>query len=151
MSKTKFISISLLLVGLTGYCLYLNRDWFARAPIQITHRAAPMLRTGKRANPAGNANPVVFNFNAFYRFKEIKVVATAELATNKYAHPLWHLNSSSNSVFLMNFAYGDRLRGMKPAIKGAAPDPLVPGVNYRLIVETDKGPASHDFSTTASR
>ena len=146
MSKTKFILTSLLLVAMAGLCLYLNRDWFASEPIQITHRVTPWLRMAKRADPANKGNPVVFSFNKFYRFKEIKVVAVCETATNKYPHPLWHLESSSNSVFVSSFTYGDRLRGMTPKVKGAAPDPLEPGVNYRLLVETDKGPAAHDFS-----
>jgi len=148
MSKTKFIFTALLLVALIGLCLYLNRDWFATEPIQITHRVTPWLRITKRVDPASKANPVVFSFNKFYRFKEIKVVAVDEIATNKYAHPLWHLESPSNSVFTTTFTYGDRLRGMTPKVKGATPDPLEPGVNYRLLVETDKGPAAHDFSTT---
>ena len=149
MSKTKFILTSLLLVGLVGFCLYLNRDWFGSEPIQITHRVTPWLRAGKRADPANKSNPVVFSFNKFYRFKGIRVVVAAEIATNKYAHPLWHLESSSNSVFVSTFTYGDRLRGMTPKVKGAAPDPLEPGVNYRLIVETEHGTATHDFNTTA--
>jgi hypothetical protein len=149
MSKTKFILTTVLLVGLAGLCLYLNRDWFAREPIQISHRVSPWMRGGRRFDSSGKANPVVFSFNKFYRFKEIKVVLAAEIATNKYAHPVWHLESSSNSVFTSTFSYGDRLRGMTPNVKGAVPDPLEPGVNYRLIVETDKGKGAHDFSTTA--
>jgi hypothetical protein len=149
MSKTKFILTTLLLVGLAGLCLYLNRDWFASTPIQISHRVSPWMRGGRRPDPLNKANPVVFTFDKFFRFKEIKVVLAAEIATNKYAHPLWQLESSSNSVFTSTFSYGERLRGMTSKVKGAAPDPLEPGVNYRLIVETDKGEASHDFSTTA--
>ena len=149
MSKTKFILTTLLMVGLAGLCLYLNRDWFASEPIQITHRVTPWMRSARRADPLNKANPVVFSFNKFYRFKEIRVVAAAEIVTNKYAHPLWHLSSTSNSVFASSFSYGDRLRGMMPKVKGAVPDPLQPGVNYRLIVETDKGAAAHEFSTTA--
>jgi len=149
MSKTKFILTTLLLVGLAGLCLYLNRDWFATEPIQITYRVTPWMRSARRANPLNKANPVVFSFGKFYRFKEIKVVAAEEIATNKYAHPLWHLASTSNSVFTSSFTYGDRLRGMMPKVKGAAPDPLQPGVNYRLIVDTDKGEGTHEFSTTA--
>jgi hypothetical protein len=149
MSKTKFILTTLLLVGLAGLCLYLNRDWFASETIQITHRVTPWLRSARRPDPQIKANPIVFSFDKFYRFKEIKVVISSELATNKYAHPLWHLQSASNSVLTSSFCYGDRLRGMTPKVKGATPDPLEPGVNYRLIVDTDKGAGAHDFTTTA--
>jgi hypothetical protein len=44
MSKTKIISIAILLVGLIGFSLYLNRDWFRGEGIQITHRLSPWMR-----------------------------------------------------------------------------------------------------------
>jgi hypothetical protein len=150
MSKTKFILTLLLLAGLGAWCLYLNRDWFRSEPIQITHRVSPWMRgaPGRRADPLNRGNTVVFAFNAFYCFNDIKVVVAADADTNKYAHPLWHLVSSSNSVLTMNFAYGERIRGMMPEVKGAITDPLEPGVQYRLLVETDRGPAAHNFTTT---
>lgn len=151
MSKPKFIATALLLIGLIGFCLYLNRDWFSTEPIQISHRVSPWMRGGRRPDPLNLGNPVVFTFNKFYRFKEIRVVLASELATNKHAHPLWHLASSSNSVFTSTFSYGDRVRGMQPAVKGATPDPLEPGIGYRLIVQTERGEAGHDFSTTARK
>jgi hypothetical protein len=151
MSKSKFILTTLLVVGLLGLCLYLNRDWFAREPIQISHRVSPWMRAGRRPDPLNKANPVVFSFAKFHRFTDIKVVLAAELATNKNAHPLWHLTSSSNSALTSSFSYGDRIRGMTPKIKGATPDPLEPGVPYRLVVETEAGRAMHEFTTTARR
>jgi hypothetical protein len=35
---------------------------------------------------------------------------------------------------------------MRPAVKGATPDPLAPGVNYRLIIEAGNLKAEHDFT-----
>ena len=75
----------------------------------------------------------------------LKVVSAAELATNKYAPALWNLVSESNSVPIKDFNYGAPIQGMHPAIKGAPPDPLEPGVKYRLFVETHSLKAEHEF------
>ena len=53
--------------------------------------------------------------------------------------------SDSNSVPVVDFSYGDYIRGMRPAVKGATPDPLEPGVAYRLVIEAGKRKAQHDF------
>ena len=152
MSKTKFIFTLLLILGLGAWCLYLNRDRFARQPIQISHRVSPWMRgvRGNRPDPLDKANPVVFSFDTFYKFTEIKVIMAGELATNKYAHPVWHLVTKSNSFPTASFSYGERLRGMFPNVQGASPDPLTPGAKYALLVKTsDEKEARHDFSTTA--
>jgi hypothetical protein len=38
---------------------------------------------------------------------------------------------------------------MHPAVKGATPDPLEPGVNYRLLIETEEFKGEHDFVPVA--
>jgi hypothetical protein len=147
MSKTKIILVLLCIVGLGGFSLYLNRDWFTPETIQISHRVSPWLKTSrtKRANDLGV--PVTFTLGGFYRLTNLKVVLASEVATNKYAHPLWELASESNSVPTSTFIYGSGIRGMHPAVKGARPDPLVPGVNYRVLVQTqDDQQAQHDFA-----
>jgi len=148
MSKAKFILTTLSLVGMLGLSLYLNRHWFASEPIDISHRVTPWLRGGRRVDATDKANPVVFSFDKFCRFREIKVVVAAELLTNRHAHPLWPLVSVSTSTSCTSFASGDKLRGRPPKVRGATADPLTPGVTYRLVVETDRGAATHDFSTT---
>jgi hypothetical protein len=148
MSKAKIIFILLLISGLAGLSFYLNRDSFAPDTIQISHRASPWLRSGrpgaKRPNDLGV--PVTFTLNGFYRLTSVKVVLAAEIATNKYAHPVWSLISESNSPPTSGFTYGSFIRGLHPAVKGARPDPLEPGVTYRLLVTTDKSKdGQHDF------
>jgi hypothetical protein len=91
---------------------------------------------------------VAFNFDPFCRFSSIKVFIAAEIETNKYAHPVWDLTTDSNSVPIGTFAYGARIRGMRPTVKGATADPLQPGVVYRLEVQTDGRRLQHDFITT---
>lgn len=153
MSKQKLAGLLILILALGGLCLYLNRDWFAEQPIQISHRISPWMNVprSRRASPPTQFNPVVFSFGGYYRFKEIKVVLADEIATNKYAHPLWHLISETNSYPTATLAYGERLRGMTPPVKGSVADPLEPGVKYRLLVKTDHKTAEHDFTTTVRR
>lgn len=150
MSRRKFIGTAILLLALLGLGLYLNRDWFAGKEIQIMHRdlVRPSFATRNRAATQSRANPVVFGFNRRLQFKSIVVVAVAEIATNKYAHPLWELVSSSNSVPLRSFEYGQRIRGMQPKIANAEPDPLEPGVSYRLLVDTLSERGEHEFTPT---
>lgn len=148
MSKPKIIVILLSILGLAALSFYINRDSFAPETIQISHRVSPWLKAGrpgaKRANDLGA--PVTFTLNGYYRLTSLKVVPAAELATNKYAHPVWHLISESNSAPVSALVYGGYVRGMHPAVKGARPDPLTPGMDYRLLITTDKGKAGqHDF------
>ena len=127
--------------------LYLNRDWFATNTIQISHRVSPWLdnqRPGARGGKLGR--PVVFTLSEYYRLTSVNVVLAADIATNKYAHPIWSLVSESNSVPTASFVYGGSIRGMHPAVKGVQADPLEPGVTYRLRVTTKDQVAQHDFS-----
>jgi hypothetical protein len=152
MSKTKIILVLLSIIALGGFSLYLNRDWFAPETIQISHRVSPWLKQlrTKRANDLGD--PVTFTLGGYYRLTNLKVVLASEIETNKYAHPVWELATESNSVPTTSFVYGGGVRGMHPAVKGARPDPLIPGVNYRLLVTTDKAKQGlHDFCISTNR
>jgi len=152
MSKTKIILVLLSIVALGGFSVYLNRDWFAPETIQISHRVSPWLKPNrtKRANDLGD--PVTFTLSGYYRLTSLKVVLASEIETNKYAHPTWELATESNSVPTSSFVYGGGIRGMHPAVKGARPDPLVPGIQYRLLVTTDKDKqAQHDFCIVTNR
>jgi len=136
---------------LAGISLYLNRDWFAKDGIQIYHRSRPA-RAGlffgrKRTSSADNSavNPVIFGFSRKLRLTSVKVIPVSDIETNKFPHPIWNLTSVSNSAPVKDFVYGDNIKGMKPAVQGAIPDPLQPGVNYRLFVEAGEFKAEHDF------
>ena len=74
---------------------------------------------------------------------------SSDIETNKYPHPIWQLISDSNSVPTTDFAYGVPIRGMRPSVQGATPDPLEPGVKYRLLIEAKGGNAEHDFVPVA--
>jgi len=143
---TKNISIIAAVLLLGALSLYLNKDRFASEVIQISHRSVQP-RGWLARGPAAKApaNPLVFLINRELRLTSVQVIPVSEAATNKYPHPIWSLLSDSNSIPLKEFVYGLNIRGMKPAVKGAAADPLEPGVSYRLLVEAGTVKVQHDF------
>lgn len=152
MSKTKIITITILILGLTGLSLYLNKDSFRSDGIQITHRLSPWMRD-KRPNTRANdlSVPVTFMLNGFYKLTSVRVFESAKVETNKYAVPVWRIISDSNSVPTSSFNYGSYIKGMHPEAKGTRPEALQPGVTYRLVVVTDqKLEARHEFTITAN-
>ena len=136
-------------VVLGGLSFYLNRDWFASENIHIYHRSSPQrgfFRRKRMDDP--QTNPVIFGFDRKLKLTCLKVIPVSALETNKYALPIWHLVSDSNSVAMRDFTYGSQIPGMHPAVKGAIPDPLEPGVKYRLLIEAGGLKGEHDFVTT---
>ena len=138
------LAVALVLGGLS---LYLNRDWFAKDTIQIIHRSRPARtvfsrRKGRDTSPV---DPVVFSFNQKLKLTALKVVPVSDIQTNQFPHPIWDLVSESNSVPLKMFTYGMGIQGMHSKVKGLQPDPLEPGVKYRLFVEAGSLKAEHDF------
>jgi hypothetical protein len=150
MTRRKLIGTSLLLLTLLGLCIYVNRDWFASEGIQIYHRNSPRSNSSGRGRGAAvsKASPVIFGFNRSFRLNSLKVVAVADLATNKYPHALWEMVSSSNSVPLRGFEYGGYIRGMHPKVPNARPEPLQPGETYRLLIQAGSLKGEHDFEAT---
>jgi hypothetical protein len=135
---------------LGGFSLYLNRDCTARDQIPIECRSRPVRGFARRGSPETAAvDPLIFWFNRKVKLTALKVIPTFDIETNKYPQPVWSLVSDSNSVPVKNFIYGMRIQGMHPVIKGAAPDPLVPGVAYRLFVEAGPEKAQRDFTPVA--
>lgn len=150
MTRKQWIVAATAVIVLGGLSLYFNTDWFVKDDIQIYHRARP-LRSGmmgrKRAQNL-TYTPVFFGFDRKLKITEIKVFPMREALTNKYPHPIWHMVTDSNSVPTKGFLYGEKIRGMRPAVKGAIPDPLEPGTKYRLLVRAGSLKAQHDFDTT---
>jgi len=142
-----------LAVVLGGFSLYLNRDWFQKRDIHIFHRSRPVRPGMFRRNrpPAADSatDPILFGFETKLKLKTVKVIPLSEIATNKFPHAIWHLISDSNSVPIKEFTYGASIPGMHPALKGVAPDPLEPGAQYRLFIETEGRKAEHDFTAVA--
>jgi hypothetical protein len=147
MTRKQWLLIALAVL-LGGVSFYLNKDWFAKENIQIYHRSRPagagFFRRAKRPDSLA-VNPVSFWFDRKLKLTSLKVIPVKEIETNKYPRPIWHLVSDSNSVPIKDLAYGMRIPGMRPDVKGATADPLEPGVNYRLLIEAGPVRAEHDF------
>ncbi|HEY5232391.1 MAG TPA: hypothetical protein VIK35_02500 [Verrucomicrobiae bacterium] len=147
MDKKQWIYLAVFVV-LAAVFVCAFTHWGRRPAMQISHTAVSNpRRIGPRVR-AGSANTAVvtFNFDRPYRFTEIKVVRLADWKTNKFALPLWHLISDSNSVPTRKFNYGAAVRGMKPALTKAWPDPLEPNVTCRLFVTAGSVKGWHDFT-----
>jgi hypothetical protein len=147
MTKKHWTLVALAVI-LAGFSLYLNRDWFAGEDIHIEHRSRPARGTFFRRGrplPKAATDPVYFAFDRKLKLTSLKVIPVSEIETNKYPQPICHFISDSNSVPIAEWAYGMPIRGMRPAVKGATPDPLQPGVKYRLLIEAGKIKAQDDF------
>jgi hypothetical protein len=143
---TKNWTLLALTVLLGSISLYLNRDWFAGDNIQIMHRSRPArgaFRRPRSDNPL--IDPISFWFDRKVKLTSLKIVPVAAIETNKYPQPIWYLISDSNSVPVKEFTYGMHIQGMHPFFKGVNPDPLEPGVKYRMLVQVGKQKAEHDF------
>ncbi len=150
----KQVMLIALAVLLGGISLYLNKDWFAKDDIHIIHRSRPVrsgfFRRGKRPETRPAVEPVFFSFDRKLKLTSLKVIPVQDIETNKHPHPIWDLTSDSNSVPVTEFTYGRPIPGMRPAVKGATPDPLEPGVKYRLLIEAGSRKAEHDFEPVAN-
>jgi len=143
---TKNWTLLAVAVLLGSLSLYLNKDWFAADRIQLMHRSRPSrgaFRRPRADNPL--IDPLSFWFDRKVKLKSLKVIPVLDLETNKYPQPIWFLVSDSNSVPIKEFTYGLGIKGMRPAYKDTHPDPLEPGVKYRLLVEAGNEKIQHDF------
>jgi hypothetical protein len=136
------IAIALVLAGV--YAVFFT-GWFQPKTMFISSTSRPV-RTAQNTQ-AGPA-PVLVYFNLggdIFSLTDVKVVPLAELQTNKLAQPIWHLVSDEGSDDVDQFFYGEKIRGMDPAVGGAQPEPLQPGVMYRLFVAAGKVKGQFDF------
>lgn len=150
MSKKNIIILTVSFLAVAAFYLYLYRDSFHKAHIQISHTVRPSrwALTHRNASDGPDARTVMFGMEHAYRLTSVKVMVLSELETNKYAHPIWDLVSESNSIPTHAFVYGFNIRGMHPSVKGAKAGELALNVPYRLIVEAGNINGEHDFTLT---
>ncbi len=144
MAKKPLFMVTLLLLA-GAIFVYLNRDWFARRPIQISHRFHAF---GGRFD-AGGVAPLLFEFDRPLKLTSVKVIPVCEAQTNKFPHALWALVSESNSVPTRGFLYGMDIPGMRRVFNVSA-EALDPDQKYRLMVEAGRYKAQHDFDLDPS-
>jgi len=141
MTKKNILLIAAAVVLAAVYAVYFT-DWFKPKTVQIFH-------TSRNLRPRmlrGGAVPsLIFGINQKLKLTDVKVIAADEFATNANAIPLWHLVSDSNSVPVSQFHYGQFIGGMRPAVKGARPQPLETNVTYHLVVQAGAVKGEHNF------
>jgi len=154
MNKKQMVLLAV--VVLSGIYLFFFTDWFATEGIQVTHAVRPP-SLARRARPGipylgRPVSPVFFTLNRKVRLTELKVYVAAEVATNKYAHPVWHLvtNAKPNPkrpglLMTKGFVYGGFIRGMTSKVPNAEAEPLEPNVTYRLVFQTKDAKVDYDF------
>ena len=136
MSKKNIFLIAFV-VALAGvYAVYFTH-WFRPRMIQISHTSRPAAER--------NSIRLAFNLGNYYELTDIEVVPLDALKDNPHAPPIWHLVSPDGSDSTEVFSYGEHINGMDPAIAGAEPEPLLPGVRYRLFVAAGGLKGQHDF------
>jgi len=135
MNKKTWVLIATAIVLGIVYVIHFS-TWFKPKVMLVSHNE----RFGR----------VNFSLGTAYQLTSLKVVSVSALASNKYALPVWELKSDSNSVPIKFFFYGQRIRGMKPAVNNARPEPLVAGEAYRLFIEAGARKAEHDFTPKAN-
>ena len=144
--KEIFLVVLVLVLG--GLYAVFFSDWFKPKFIRIEHSVRSS-REGwagsNRVAAVAGAGAVTFALHKPYKLTSVRVVLLAEIQTNKFAHPIWHLVSKAGSVPADGFAYGFPVQGMSPAITGVEPEPLESGTEYRLLVEAGSLKGTNDF------
>ena len=156
MSKKEYCLIGLVVVLVGVYAVFFS-DWFKPKTMRIEHSLRSVRDAygpgGRQVNATDGQNlgNVTFALHDDYRLTQVKVVRAEEALTNKYPHPLWHLVSPKGSDPVDGLCYGLPVKGMEPASAYAEVEPLEPGVEYRLLVETSSLNAEHDFTLPRTR
>jgi hypothetical protein len=137
----KNVCLVLILVILAGAYVFCFTDWFKTKTIRI-YSSVPPIQT---LDPRRRHAPIIFGLIGHFRLTEIKVVPLADFEKNPRTSPLWHLISSSNSIPVDKFGYGQHIHGMKPAVVGDEPQDLESNVTYRIFVTDGHIQGVHDF------
>ncbi len=150
MTKKNILILTAAFLGVAYVYWQLYKDSFRRADIHISHSIRRGVGNPRHPNPSvtelGSDITLNFGLGNEYRLTEIKVVPAAEFATNKFAHPVWHLVSDSNSVPVRAVSYGQGIRGMHPDVRGALPDAVQEKVTYKLFIRAGKIHGEHEFT-----
>src|SRR5579862_5756943 len=121
MRKRELIWVGVLLLACGLYARYFT-TWFVHRQIAI-HAS---FRPNRRGNGPDDT-VIFFTLNDDFRLTSLKVIPLEDDKFNPKGRPVWNLVSDSNSVPVRAFVYGQRIKGMKPALPDVKPDALEPG------------------------
>jgi hypothetical protein len=148
MTRKTWMLIGLALTLAVVYAVFFAH-WVKPGTINIYHVTRPS-GYAMQTRRNGPAPPITFNLQGDYNLTEIKAVSLAAWQANPNAQPVWHLVADSGTGPVNTFIYGQTIRGLKPAVPGAQPQPLQPDVVYRLFVTAGKFRGQHDFKISGS-
>jgi hypothetical protein len=140
MNKKNFILIAIVLALAGAYAVFFT-GLFRHKTIQIIK----MIRPVRVARTGVMADQVVFSLDNYYSLTEVTVVPLAAMQPGKLAQPVWHLVSEEGSDDVKGFYYSEDIDGMDPAVQGSRPEPLQPGVMYRLTIAAGRATGQIDF------
>lgn len=148
MSKKEYFLIGMVGVLVGVYVVFFT-GWFRPKEMRIEHSTRMSRPTGVGGQNTNSADlrglgNVSFALHNSYKLTSIKVVPLQEFLTNKYVPPVWELVSKAGSTPVDGFAYGFAVEGMTLA-RSVPPQPLLPGVEYRLLVAAGSVKGAHDF------
>jgi hypothetical protein len=139
--KNLWLLMALAALAVIYVCFFTT--WFKPKPLVIYDTARQLRRFRNRPD----LPYILFGFNnGRYALTEVKVVCLANYQANAETPPLWHLVSDSNSVPVQDFVYGQRIRGMRPAMAGEQAQMLATNVTYVLLVTAGREKGAHNFS-----
>ena len=135
------------LVGL--YAVFFT-DWFRARVMRIEHSVRSQRDAwsgSRRVDPSGklDVGNVTFALHRTCKLTSVKVLPLARYQTNKFTPPVWEMVSKQGSAPVDGFSYGMGIAGMTPSSRSLTPEPLEPGVEYRLIVAAGSLTGEHDF------
>jgi hypothetical protein len=147
---TNRIWFKALIVGILAVVYIRNfTTWFRTSPLQITITSRP----GRPGVPPDQAAPIVFGLDNEYELKSVKVLSLSSLQTNGAPVTVWQLDKTkkaSNTPAIRGFPYGDPIDGLQPPPALSDPQPLVPGLPYRILVTSTRNQGERDFTPAAA-
>jgi hypothetical protein len=135
----------LVLVVVLGV-LYVVRftDLGSKPRIQINVTVRPFM---PNAGP-DDVLPMVFGLDKDWPLTALKVTPVAEL-TNAKPQAVWQLTAKNASEPTRGFLFGENLPGMQP-VAGVPAGKLLPGVAYRLELQSGRSKGEADFIPQAA-
>ncbi|HEY4416911.1 MAG TPA: hypothetical protein VGO57_14575 [Verrucomicrobiae bacterium] len=141
MTKKNWLYLTVLLALAAVYVVFFT-DWFKPQTVQIFHTVR---EAHFRRRPGHNTPTLLFGLSRPLKITDIKIVPLADYEKNPDTLPVWHLISDSNSVPIHDFAYGQKIRGMKAAVRGSEAGELDTNLVYRIFVVAGKVTGHEDF------
>lgn len=166
MNKRAIILV-ILAILLGGWWVYAYSGLFASPAIEMIYQLQPP----RNRNANAKVFPVSFGLNREVMPTTIRVWEVDPGTGDVIEPPVWNMvynpeahekarvraeaeltqnpNARPRSLATRAFVYGRRIPGLKRADPEIRPQPLQPGVTYRLRLEAEEGDAEIDFQTRA--